>query len=51
MCALPWETLIQGPQIEFQVRVRMSQKNVPKMAQISHFWPFLGSGPGGADDL
>ena len=39
MCALPWGTLIQGRHIHFQVRVRMSQKNVPKMAVFGVFWP------------
>ena len=45
MCVLPWGTLIQVHYTQFQVLVRMSPKKVPKMAKISHFWPFLALKP------
>ena len=45
MCVLPRGILIQAVLTQFQVGVRMSQKKVPKMAKISHFWPFLALKP------
>ena len=39
MCALPWGTLIQACLTQYQVRVRMSQKKVPKMAVFGVFLP------------
>ena len=39
MCVLPWGTISQACLTQCQVRVRMSQKKVPKMAVFGVFWP------------
>ena len=39
MCVIPWGILIQACLTQYQVRVRMSQKKVPKMAVFGVFWP------------
>ena len=39
MCVILWGTLIQACLTQYQVRVRMSQKKVPKMAVFGVFLP------------
>ena len=39
MCVIPWGILIQACLTQYQVRVRMSQKKVPKMAVFGVFLP------------
>ena len=41
MCVLPRGTLIQAWLTQFQVRVPMPPKKLPKMAENGFFWPFL----------
>ena len=45
MCVLPRGTLIQAWLTQFQVRVPMPPKKLPKMAENGLFWPFLALKP------